>query len=55
MSDSVLVVVGGEAAAGVAELLVVPDRCGEGEQSLCDADEDAGERAAAVALERQLA
>src|SRR5437773_1641548 len=55
MSDSVSVVIGGEAAAGVAGLPVVPDAGGEGEDALADAGPDAGEGAAAVACERELA
>src|SRR6266498_688719 len=41
MSDSVLVVIGGEAAAGFAELPVVPDADREREQALADARPDA--------------
>src|SRR6266508_6048131 len=55
MSDSVLVVIGGEAAAGIADLPVVPDADCEGEDALADARPDAVECAAAVALERELA
>src|SRR6266540_3245156 len=55
MSDSVLVVIGGEAAAGFAEVPVVPDADREREQALADARADAIGCAAAVALERELA
>src|SRR3990170_1807713 len=55
MSDSVSVVVGGEAAAGLAGLPVVPDADGECEDALADACPDAGWGAAAVAFERELA
>src|SRR5581483_149217 len=55
MSDSVLVVVGSEAAAGLAELPVVPDADCERQESLADACPDAVECAAAVPLERELA
>src|SRR5262245_41087660 len=54
MSDSVSVVVGREAAAGLAELPVVPDADREGEHALADACPDAVEGAAAVAFEREL-
>src|SRR5581483_2984332 len=55
MSDSVSVVIGCEAVAGVARLPVVPDADGECEYALADAGPDAGEGAAAVAFERELA
>jgi len=50
------VVVGGEAAGGSGLLggFVVPDRCGEGEESLEDSGADAGFGAAAVAFEVEL-
>lgn len=54
MSDSIPAVIGRKPAPGLADLRVVPEGCGEGEQSLGDAHEDARE-GAAVALERELA
>jgi hypothetical protein len=45
------VIVGGEVAAGLAEVPVVEDGGGEGEEASCDAADEAGEGAAAVALE----
>ena len=55
MIDSVWsVVIGGEAAAGLSVLPVVPDACCEGEDSLADACPDAGWGAASVAFEREL-
>src|SRR5205823_6724223 len=55
MSDSVSAVIRGESAAGVAGLPVVPDTGGEGEHSWADACPDAGDGAAAVSFERELA
>src|ERR1700678_3688327 len=55
MVDSVSVVVGGEAAAGLLELPVVPDADGECEDALADAGPDALGGAAAVAFEGELA
>src|SRR6266516_2247333 len=58
MTDSVStgsVVVGGEVAAGVAGVPVVPKASGESEQALGDAGDQAGHRVGAVALERELA
>src|SRR2546423_7092006 len=55
MSDSVSVVIGCEAAAWLAGLPVVPDAGGEGEDALADACPDAGEGAAAVVFEGELA
>src|SRR6266581_6323553 len=58
MNDSVWtdsVVVGGEVAAGVARVPVVPKAGGEGEQALGNAGDQAGHRVGAVALERELA
>src|SRR5437868_6205323 len=50
------VVVGDQGAADVpAELVVVPDRRGEGEQALGDPGADAGDGAAAVAFQVELA
>src|SRR5512138_1756822 len=54
MSDSVSVVIGREAAAGLAGLPVVPDADCEREHALADACPDAVEGAAAVAFEREL-
>src|SRR5438046_9443987 len=45
--------VGGEVAAGVADLLVVPQAGGERQQSQADAGGDAERGAAAVTLERE--
>src|SRR5262245_12246456 len=53
MIDS-LVVVGDQAAAWGVDYPVVEDCCGEGEQSSGDGADEAGECAAAVALEREL-
>src|SRR5215218_4442965 len=57
MVDSVLwsVGVGREAASGLVDELVVPQRGGEGEQPQGDAGGQSGVAAPAVALERQLA
>src|ERR671932_2816253 len=55
MSDSVSVVIGGEAAAGLTDLPVVPDAGREGEHALADPHPDTGEGATAMALERELA
>src|SRR5215470_14348595 len=55
MSDSVSVVIGGEAASGLAQLPVVPDADRAGEHALADAGPDALEGAAAVVFERELA
>src|SRR5918911_4557775 len=54
MSDSVSVVIDGEAATRLADLPVVPDTRGQCEQPLADQHPDNGEGAAAVALEREL-
>ena len=49
MSDSVgLVVVGGEVAAGLAGVPVVPEARGEGEQALRDAGDQSGHGVGAV-------
>ena len=55
MVDSVSVGIGGEVAAGVADLPVVPEAGGEGEQTHADAHAQAWEGASAVALEPELA
>src|SRR5918999_287421 len=55
MVDSELVGVGGEVAAGVADLPVVPEAGGEGEQAHPDAGAEAGQGAGAVAFEPELA
>jgi len=55
MSDSVSVVIGGEVAAWLADLRVVPDADCEGEDALADGRPDAVECAAAVAFEVELA
>src|SRR3954451_9759817 len=55
MSDSVLVVVGSEAAAGLFDERVVPDARGEREDALADASPDALGGMATVTLERELA
>src|SRR5918995_3149206 len=55
MLDSELVGVGGEVAAGFADLPVVPEAGGEGEQPHADAGAETGEGAGAVALEPELA
>src|SRR5919199_6275487 len=54
MSDSVSVVIDGEAAPRLADLPVVPDTRGQCGQPLADPHPDTGEGAAAVALEREL-
>src|SRR5918996_2175581 len=54
MLDSELVGVGGEVAAGVADLPVVPEAGREGEQPHADAGAEAGQGAAAVALQSEL-
>src|SRR5918996_5054418 len=55
MVDSELVGIGGEVAAGVADLPVVPEAGGEGEQAHPDAGAEAGQGAGAVAFEPELA
>ena len=55
MVDSVSAAVGREFAAGVADLPVVPESGGECEESECDARGDAGDGAAVVAFEGELA
>ena len=55
MTDSLSVVVGGEVAAGLADVLVVPEAGGEGEQALSDAGHEAGHRDGAVVLDGELA
>ena len=55
MTDSVSVVIGGEAAARLSDEPVVPAARGEGEDALADARPDALRGVAAVALERELA
>src|ERR1035441_908777 len=55
-SKGSLVVVGQERAFdGLAGVVVVPDRCGEGEDALPDPCEDTGGGASAVAFEVELA
>jgi hypothetical protein len=50
------VVVGDQGSADVvAELVVLPDGCGEGQDALGDTGTDAGDGAAAVAFEVELA
>src|SRR3954454_5434576 len=55
MSDSVSVVIGGEAAPGLADLPVVPAAGGQCEDALAHARPDAFGGVAAVTLERELA
>src|SRR5215207_7263397 len=55
MVNSELVGIGGEVAAGVADLPVVPEAGGEGEQPHPDAGAESGEGAGAVAFEPELA
>src|SRR5918996_2039121 len=55
MLDSELVGVGGEVAAGFADLPVVPEAGGEGQQAQADPGAETGEGAGAVALEAELA
>src|ERR671914_598717 len=55
MVDSESVGIGGEVAARLADVVVVDEPGGEGEQPERDADADAGDGAAAVAFERELA
>src|SRR4051812_8669887 len=55
MVDSVLVAVGGEVAAWVTDLVVVPDAGCEREQAERDAAGEAGQGAGAVAFESELA
>src|SRR3989304_6222003 len=55
MSDSVSVVIGGEATARIADLPVVPDADRKREHALADTRPDAVGGAATVAFERELA
>src|SRR3990172_3665853 len=58
MNDSVStasVIVGGEVAAGVPDVPVVPETGGESQHALGDAGDQAGHRVSAVALQRELA
>jgi hypothetical protein len=55
MVDSELVGIGGEVAAGLADLPVVPEAGGEGEQPHPDPGAEAGKGASAVALQPELA
>src|SRR5215211_1744435 len=54
MVDSQSVAVGREMGAWFTDRFVVPEACGEGEQSLRDAGHDSAERACSVPLEREL-
>src|SRR6266487_6116763 len=55
MVDSQSVAVGGEVAAGVTDVVVVPQAGGEGEQAQRDAGADAGQCSPAVGFEGELA